>query len=68
MQNKSVKKSIEKSKHVIEENAKWSSKKFAEKDQQVYNNGYELRSRAIKKTNIKKINGCYTGKNRFHSR
>ena len=51
MKNESVKKSLEKSKRVLEEKRKKSSsKKFALKQEQhVFNNFYEFRSRAIRK-------------------
>ena len=49
MKNESVRKSLEKSKNVLEEKRKnGQSKKFTKKDQHVYNNCYELHSRAIK--------------------
>ena len=49
MKNESVKKSLEKSKNVLEEKRKMVKQKILhKKDQQVYNNCYELRSRAIK--------------------
>ena len=51
MENKSVKKSPEKSKKVLEaENG--PAKILHKKDQHVYNYCYELRSRAIKQTNL----------------
>ena len=47
MKNKSVKKSLEKSKNVLEEKRKnGQAKKLHKKDQHVYNNCYELLSRA----------------------
>ena len=50
MTNESVKKSLEKSKNVIEEKRKnCQAKDLHKKDTHVYNNCYELRSRAIKK-------------------
>ena len=50
MMNESVKKSLEKSQNVLEENRKnCPAKKLHKKDTDVYNNCYELRSRAIKK-------------------
>ena len=50
MKNRSVKKSLEKSKNVLEEKRKNSqAKNLHKKDQHVYNNCYELRSRAINK-------------------
>ena len=55
MKNQSVKKSLEKSKNVLEEKRKIVKRKIrhkktkAKKDTHVYNNCYELRSRAIKK-------------------
>ena len=51
MQNESLKKSLEKSKKVLEEQRKKCQEKslHKEKDQHVYNICYELRSRAIKK-------------------
>ena len=49
MKNESRKKSREKSKNVLEEKLKnVQAKNFHRKDQYVYNNCYELRSRAIK--------------------
>ena len=49
MKNESVKKSLEKSKNVLEEKRKMFKQKICiKKDQHVYNNCYELRSRAIK--------------------
>ena len=48
MMNESVKKSLEKSKNVLEENRKNVKRKICIKnDTHVYNNFYELRSRAI---------------------
>ena len=50
MKNESVKKSLEKSKNVLEEKRKTVKRKNCiKKDTHVYNNCYELRSRAIKK-------------------
>ena len=49
MKNESVKKSLEKSKNVLEEKHKIVKRKNCiKKDTHVYNNCYELRSRAIK--------------------
>ena len=49
MMNESVKKSLEKSKNVLEEKRKIAKRKICiQKDAHVYNNCYELRSRAIK--------------------
>ena len=45
MKNESVKKTREKSKNVLEKFGQ--AKKVLEKDQHVYNDCYELRSRAI---------------------
>ena len=51
MKNESVRKSPEKSKNVLEEKRKMVKQKICiKKDRHVYNNCYELRSRAIKKT------------------
>ena len=51
MKNESVKESLEKSKKVLEEKRKMVKRKICiKKDQHVYNNCYELRSRAIKNT------------------
>ena len=44
-----VKRSLQKTKNVLEEKRKIVEQKFAFKDQHVYNNCKELRSRAIKK-------------------
>ena len=53
MENKSVKKSLEKSKIVLEEKGEnGQAKKLHKKDQQVYNKWYELRWRAINNTNV----------------
>ena len=49
MKNKSVKGQLRSQRMFLKKSANWSSEKFASKDQQVYNNCYELRSRAIKK-------------------
>ena len=49
MMNESVKKSIEKSKNVLEEKRKTLKRKICIKNTHVYNNCYEVRSRAIKK-------------------
>ena len=50
MKNKSLKKSLAKSKNVLEEKLKnGRAKNLHKKDQHVYNNCYEFRSRAIKK-------------------
>ena len=50
MKNGSVQKSLKKSKNVLEEKRKMvKQKNLHKKDQHVYNNCYELRSRAIKK-------------------
>ena len=46
MKNKSVKKSLEKSKNVLEKSAS-QAKNLHETDRQAYNNCYELRWRAI---------------------
>ena len=52
MKNESVKKSLEKSKKVLEEERKTVQRKVClKKDQHVYYNCYELRSRAIKQQN-----------------
>ena len=49
MKNESVKKSLEKSKNVLEEKRKTVKRKICiKKDTHVYNNCFELRSRAIK--------------------
>ena len=54
MNNESAKKSLEKSKNVPEEKRKMVGRKICiEKDQHVYNNCYERRSRAIKKAKCK---------------
>ena len=51
MKNKSVKKSLVKSKNVLEEKQKnHQAKNLHKEDQHVYNNYYELRSRSIKHT------------------
>ena len=50
MKNEGVKKSLEKSKNVLEEKRKMSSEKFGYKHQHVYNNCFEVRSRAINST------------------
>ena len=48
MKNENVKKSLEKSKNVLEEKCKkGQAKNLLKKDQHVYSNCYELRSRAI---------------------
>ena len=49
MKNESAKKSLEKSKNVLEEKHKIVKQKICIKKTHVYNNCYELRSRAIKK-------------------
>ena len=50
MENESVKKSLEKSKNVLEEKRKTGqAKNLHKKDQHAYNNCYELRSGAINK-------------------
>ena len=49
MMNESVKKSLEKSKNVLEEKRKIVKQKICIKKTHVYNNCYELRSRAINK-------------------
>ena len=52
MKNESVKKSPDKSKNVLEEEReKGQAKNLHKKDQHVYNNYYELRSRAINNNN-----------------
>ena len=51
MKNESVKKSLEKSKNVLEEKRKTVKRKICIKKAHVYNNSYELRSRAIKHKN-----------------
>ena len=52
MMNKNVKKSFENSKNVLEEKLKIVKRKICiKKDTHVYNNCYELRSRAINKAN-----------------
>ena len=49
MKNESVKKSLDKSKNVLEEKRKnGQAKNLHKKDQHVYINCYEIRSRAIK--------------------
>ena len=49
MMNESVKKSLENSKNVLEEKSKIvKQKNCIKKNKHVYNNCYELRSRAIK--------------------
>ena len=48
MKNASVKNSLEKSKNVLEEKRKMVKRKTCIKNQHVYNNCYERRSRAIK--------------------
>ena len=51
MENEIVKKSLEKSKNVLEEKRKNVKQKICiKKDTHVYNNCYELRSRAINNT------------------
>ena len=53
MKNESVKKSLEKSKNVLEEKRKTVKRKICiKKYTHVYNNCYELRSRAIKNQSI----------------
>ena len=53
MENESVKKSIAKSKNVLEEKRKIvKQKNCIKKDTHVYNNCYELRSRAINKQTL----------------
>ena len=47
MKNESVKKSLEKSKNVLEEKRHMAKRKICIKKTNVYNNCYELRSRAI---------------------
>ena len=47
MKNESVKKSLKKSKNVLEEKRKTVLRKICIKKTHVYNNCYELRSRAI---------------------
>ena len=47
MKNESVKKSLENSKNVLEGTQNCQAKNLHKKDTQVYNNCYELRSRAI---------------------
>ena len=42
MKNESVKKSLEKTKNVLEEKRKMVKRKTCKKDQHVYNNCYEL--------------------------
>ena len=55
MKNESVKKSLEKSKNVLEEKRKTVKRKICiKKDTHVYNNCYELRSRAINENDQKK--------------
>ena len=49
MMNESVKKSLEKSKNVQEQKREIVKQKICKKNTHVYNNCYELRSRAIKK-------------------
>ena len=53
MKNESVKKSLEKSKNVLEEKRKTVQQKICIKKTHVYNNCYELRSRAIKHMTLK---------------
>ena len=55
MKNESVKKSLEKSKNVLEEKRKTVKRKICIKKTHVYNNCYELRSRAINKAQTEKI-------------
>ena len=51
MKNESVKKSLEKSKNILEEKRKTFKRKICiKKDTHAYNNCYELRSRATKKS------------------
>ena len=53
MKNESVKKSLKQSKNVLEQKRKNSqAKNLHKKDQHVYNNCYELRSKAIKHAEI----------------
>ena len=52
MKNESVKKSLEKSKNALQEKHKIVKQNICiKKDQHVYNNCYELRSRAINNNN-----------------
>ena len=54
MKNASVKKSLKESKNALEEKRRnGQAKNLHKKDQHVYNNWYELRSRAIKKGQTK---------------
>ena len=53
--NESVKKSLEKSKNVLEEKRKMVKQKICLKKPHVYNNCYELRSRAINKFRLSVI-------------
>ena len=53
MKNESVKKSLEKSKNVLEKHKNAQAKNLHKKDQHVYNNCYELRSRAINQKSIR---------------
>ena len=57
MINESVKKSLQKSKNVLEEKRKIVKPKICIKKKHVYNNCYELRSRAIKNCKKNKKNG-----------
>ena len=62
MKKESVKMSLEKSKNVLEEKRKIVKRTICiKKDQHVYNNCYELRSRAIKKIFIGQNNSEKTG-------
>ena len=58
MKNESEKKSLEKSKNVLEEKRKKVKRKVCIKKQHVYNNCYELRSRAINKLAYEIIRNC----------
>ena len=49
MKNESVKKSLEESKNVLEKRKMVKPKKLHKKDQHVYSNCYELRSKEIKR-------------------
>ena len=71
MKNKSVKKSFEKSQNVLEEKRTIVEQKICIKNQHVYNNCYELRSRAINNINCFPIPTEFSnvkGKNSFLKR
>ena len=59
MKNESVKKSLEKSKNILEEKRKMVKRKnLHKKDQHVYNNCNELRSRAINRAQVSENVTC----------